>query len=270
MLAALQDQLTRRPGSPFFADLNRRAPPSRRYMIATTARSGSTFLCARISEYARLGFPMEFLNESYVAQFDALFPSPSLSDFEAFVVGSFTSKQGVFGLKTDWWRFQQARELQAMQALVRPLDLIVKLYREDFVAQAVSLALAVATQVWHSRDASLAPLEALHEAVPFDAEAIKEHAANILNQEYLWREYIETAGAPCLALSYETVSRDVDGAVAQIAAALGARLGPVPPSANVISRQQTRVSRLWVERFNSECGDYVSYWRDHRGRVTAA
>jgi LPS sulfotransferase NodH len=270
MLAALKDQLSRRPSSPFFAALDPGWTPQRRYLIATTARSGSTFLCARISEYARLGFPMEFLNESYIAQFEALFPSPSLGDFEAFVSAYFTSEEGVFGLKTDWWRFQQARELEALQALVRPLDLIVHLYREDFVAQAVSLALAVATQVWHSRDTTLAPLETMHEAVAFDATAIREHAANILNQEYLWRRFIEAEGVPCLDLAYEAVSRDVDAAVGAIAGALGLRLGPGPPSANAIQRQQTATSRAWVDRFNAECADFVGHWRENRGRDTAA
>ena len=42
------------------------------------------------------------------------------------------------------------------------------------------------------------------------------------------------------------------------------------PSANVIRRQQTAVSRLWIDRFNAECADFVGYWRDHRGLATAA
>src|SRR3954463_4499536 len=90
MLTLLRDRLAQRPPSPFFSTYAGAQPPDRRYLIATTARSGSTFLRARIADYGELGFPMEFLNESYVAEFDRLFPSPSLQDLESYVAASFT------------------------------------------------------------------------------------------------------------------------------------------------------------------------------------
>ncbi|MET0273331.1 MAG: Stf0 family sulfotransferase, partial [Phenylobacterium sp.] len=213
MLNSLRDRLGARPASPFFARLRADAAPTRRYVIATTARTGSTFLCSRIADYEKLGFPMEFLNESYISEFDRLFPNPSLQDFERFVGQSFSSADGVFGLKTDWWRFQMAQQMHMFDSLLEPLDLIVHLRREDFVAQAVSLTLAVETDLWHERDATGRNLEASHGKLEFNARTIKANARNILNQEYHWRRYFEHAEAPVIEMTYESVTHDVDSAI---------------------------------------------------------
>ena len=270
MLDSLKDRLQARPASPFFARLAGGAAPQRRYLIATTARTGSTFLCARIADYGQLGFPMEFLNESYISEFDRLFPNPSLVDFERFVGQSFSSANGVFGLKTDYWRFQMARQMQLFDSLLQPLDLIVHLRREDFVAQAVSLALAVESDVWHERDTATGGVDAAHALARFDAGAIKAHARNILNQEYHWRQYIARADTPAIDMTYEDVTKDVDGAVRALADAFRVRLRPRPRASNAIRQARSGVAQAWADRFREDCEDFVAFWTEYRGLITAA
>jgi trehalose 2-sulfotransferase len=271
MLTLLRDRLAGRPPSPFFATYAGAQPPAKRYLIATTARSGSTFLCARIADYGELGFPMEFLNESYVAEFDRLFPNPSLEDLEHYVAASFTSRSGIFGVKTDWWRFQEARNLGFLDGLVgKPFDLVVHLRRRDFVAQAVSLALAVETDVWHGRDVHQDDLQAWHQGVGYDAKKLEGHARNILNQEYYWRGYIESSGAPHIEMDYEDVARDVDGAIKAVAEAFRVRVTVRPPRSEAIRQARSDVARRWRDRFAEECGDFVAFWTKHRGLISAA
>jgi hypothetical protein len=81
VLERLSAALLGRPPSPFFARNRGGARAARPYLVATAGRSGSTFLCARIAEYAELGFPREFLNESFLAEFDRIFPNPNLADY---------------------------------------------------------------------------------------------------------------------------------------------------------------------------------------------
>jgi LPS sulfotransferase NodH len=269
VLELLRDRLGGRPPSPFFARVAP-AAPVRRYLIATSARSGSTFLCARIADYAELGFPMEFINESYISEFDRLFPNPSLEDYERYITASFASQQGIFGLKTDWWRFREARSLGVFDKLLDPLDLIVHLRREDFVAQAVSLALAVETDVWHGRDVHERPLDEWHGQVAYDAAKVKAHARNILNQEYHWRRFITETGAPALDLVYEEVAKDVDSAIRGIAEAFDLRLGSKPKPADAIRQARSGAARAWCERFREECEDFVAFWTEYRGLITAA
>lgn len=267
MLNWVSERLSKREDNPFFARLPA-GHPVRRYMIATTGRTGSTLLCSRISEYGGLGFPNEFLNESYISEFDRLFPNPSLADFERYVGAAFTSPDGVFGLKTDWWRFWNARELDLFRSLYEPLDLIVHLRREDFVGQSVSLALAKQTQAWHARDLGGATIEERHSAVVYDARALKHEARNILNQEYHWRRFFGTVESPVMEMTYEDLSRDVDRSVQAIADAFDLRL-PKRNSRPVIEKARSSVAEAWRDRFLQECADFVGFWTEHRGLISA-
>lgn len=269
MLDLLRDRLAKRPSSPFFAGLAAQRP-TKRYLIATTGRSGSTFLCSRIADYGELGFPMEFLNESYISEFDRLFPSPSLEDYERYVTGSFASRQGIFGVKTDWWRFHEARKLGLFRTLTEPLDLIVHLKRDDFVAQAVSLALAVETNVWHDRDVHSESLDAWHANCVYDPGKLKAHARNLVNQEYHWRNFIAEAGAPSIELVYEDVAKDVDSAIRSLANAFDLRLGDNPPKAEAVRQANSAVAREWAARFREDCEDFIEFWSEYRGLITAA
>ena len=51
----------------------------------------------------------------------------------------------------------------------------------------------------------------------FDARKIKTHVRNILNQEFYWRQYFAAAEAPVIEMTYENVTRDVDGAIQALA-----------------------------------------------------
>ena len=269
MLELLRDRLEGRPSSPFFARLAA-AQPKKRYLIATSARSGSTFFCARIADYGELGFPMEFLNESYISEFDRLFPHPNLEDYERYITGSFASRQGIFGIKTDWWRFQEARSLGLFETLLDPIDLIVHLRRDDFVAQAVSLALAVESNVWHERDVNTANLDPWHEKVGYDPAKVKVHARNILNQEYHWRRFIAQGGTPAMDLFYEDVAQDVDAAIRNLANAFDMRLGVRPERSDGIRQAKSSIAQQWCERFREECADFVEFWTEYRGLITAS
>lgn len=269
MLDLLRDKLGRRPASRFFAGVEA-APVRKRYIIATSARSGSTFFCSRIADYGDLGFPMEFLNESYISEFDRIFPNPNLADYERYVTSAFASRSGILGVKTDWWRFDEARRLGLFGALLDPVDLIVHLRREDFVAQAVSLALAVQTDVWHDRDVLAGSVDERHAQATYDARAIKAHARHLLNQEYYWNRYIAETHAPAIDLCYEQISRDVDGAIQSLADAFDLRLDKAPKPSDAIRQSRSGVSRAWCERFREECGDFVDFWTEYRGLITAA
>lgn len=268
MLAWLSERLGRREDNPFFARVPGR-DPVKRYLIATTGRTGSTLLCSRIAEYGGLGFPNEFLNESYIAEFDRLFPNPSLGDFERYVAHAFSSAEGVFGMKTDWWRFREARRLELFRSFYEPLDLIVHLKREDFVGQAVSLALANETQVWHTRDLAGSTLETRHAGVVYQASEIKAQARNILNQEYHWRRYFAETQAPIMELTYEELAGDVDKSIRAIADAFDLRLSS-RNSRPVIEKARSSVAEAWRDRFLEECEDFVGFWTEYRGLISAA
>jgi LPS sulfotransferase NodH len=269
LLQRIKESLGARPPSPFFSrDFGGRRP-QKRYLIATTGRSGSTLLCKRIADHGVLGFPMEFLNESYIGEFDRLFPNPNLDDYCNYVTGAFTSTSHVFGLKTDWWRFRIAREEGLVDELLGEIDLIVHLRRRDFVAQAVSLSLAIETGIWHNRDIGAERLDEGHASTTYDAEAIKRHARNILNQEFHWRRFIETAGVPCMELIYEDIVGDVDAVVRQVAEGLDVSIQASPPASDAVRPTRSEASKSFQRRFHEECEDFVAFWNEYRGVISA-
>ncbi|MBI1197411.1 MAG: hypothetical protein GC203_06070 [Phenylobacterium sp.] len=264
----LHDRLAGREHNSFYD----RLPPGRvetRYLIATAGRAGSTLLCSRIGEYGVLGFPDEFLNEAFVERLDLVFPQPNLDDFEAYVSARFVSPNGVFGLKSDWWRFDAARRHDLCRSFYEPLDLVVYLWRDDFVAQAVSYTLAVETQQWHARDAVDGDLETAQREVPYDGDKVETAARNILNQEHMWSRFLAGCDAPVIRLSYEALTADPDEAVARIGETLGVDLPP-REAAPRMRKGRSGVGREWRERFAAERGEFIRFWNEHRGTMTAS
>jgi LPS sulfotransferase NodH len=270
VLAELNDRMARRPPSPFFAQVAQRPAPTRRYLVATSPRTGSPGLCARIAEYGVLGFPMGFLNPDYIGQFDRLFPNPSRDDFEAYVQRVFAGSGGdVFGMKVDWWHFHEARQLGAFGGLAAAPDVAVHLRREDFVAQAASYALAVKTGVWADED-RVAPDDVARLQDAYDRGEIARRVRDLLNQEYHWRRYFRTRPElPVIETTSEQVAADPDAVVARIAEAFGIALPP-PPNRRPEPPEPCPVIEAWTARFEAECESFVDFWREFRGLISAA
>jgi LPS sulfotransferase NodH len=270
ILERLSADLLSRPPSPFFARGRNGVRAERAYLVATPGRAGSTFLCARIAEYGTLGFPREFLNESFLAEFDRIFPNPNLQDYEAFVLNDFASENGVFGVKSDWWRFQEARKLGLLNRVLDELELIVFLRRRDYVAQAVSGVLAAESGVWHGHEVMQDDLDPWHSAVAYDREKIERAARSILDEEFHWSRFIQRSGAPTLEFDYEDVSADVDAKIGVIAEALGVDAEPPAGRANTVRKGRSKTAVEWRDRFREESRGFLSFWEKNRGLMTAS
>jgi hypothetical protein len=70
-------------------------------------------------------------------------------------------------------------------------------------------------------------------------------------------------------MSYEEVARDVDGGVQAIADAFNLRLGR-RASEPKMEKGGSPTAAAWCDRFLEECDDFVAFWREHRGLITAA
>lgn len=129
-------------------------------VVATTARSGSTLLCATLREVGGFGNPDEYLNLMR-SDFDAVPGKVSRASSEDVSVrmrrwleGDFRD-EGVDAIKLMWTNFADWRTLhpEALPAKLREARWIF-LRRRDKIAQAVSLTRAKQTGQWHfeSRD----------------------------------------------------------------------------------------------------------------------
>jgi LPS sulfotransferase NodH len=194
----------------------RDAPPARRLVIASTARSGSYLLCRQLFR-AGLGVPTEYLRAQTMrelAQRWALPPGDQAYLRE--VERRRTADNGVFATKLQP-QHVHAHPV-ALDRWFARADLVVVLTRDDRLAQAASWLVSLATGYWSS-DATRGPRMpgAEIDDVPF-----ARRLAAQLERENRWIEATcSSLGRPTLTLAYETLVRDQPGAIA----AIGGRLG---------------------------------------------
>ncbi len=260
----------RLPPHPFYSHQTTVTPRSK-YLIAITPRSGSTLLAQQLSRRYGLGHPGEFLNEGFIANFEHLFPTPNLADFQRFLLNSFTSPEGIFGFKADWFRYARARELEYLPRVYENIDLYIFMRRRDFVGQAVSLAIAMQSGIWHESNIRFERSETVYAGLVYDEDMIAGNVLSLMEQEYGWTNYFETVSARVIPVFYEDVATSLDTILFQIGAALGAM--PVEEAARnfaaAMKPTPSRVNAEWRQRFLDRRSDLVDHWTPRRGRVSA-
>ncbi len=241
-------------------------------MIAVTPRSGSTLLAQELSRRYGLGHPGEFLNEGFIANFEHLFPTPSLSDFQRFLLNNFTSTEGIFGLKADWFRYERARELEYLPRIYENIDLYIYVRRRDFVGQAVSLAVAMQSGVWHETNFRFLPADKVYANLAYDEAMITDNVRSLMSQEFGWESYFRRTSAQVIPLFYEDVAASMDEVLPRIGEALGAWPVVAAPSRSfgaMMKPTPSRVNSDWRARYLERQGALVDHWQAHRGLASA-
>ena len=229
-------------------DFNHRVPLRKSYIVASSYRSGSNYLCWELWRTSILGAPVEFLNP-----YDALpvlmnrFKAVSPADYISKLLAHRTSRNGVFGLKTHFHHFEAfLKQYPTLLDALAPVTFI-HLSRRDKIAQAVSMAKALQTDFWTSRIQS--------ERVPpqYDRELIAKCLDEIKLQDLNWPLWFEKHGITPFPVMYEDFVADPPGVVHSIQKLLGVEDDEraevnVPPTKS----QSDDTNRMWIERFRRE------------------
>jgi LPS sulfotransferase NodH len=265
LLSELIQERRSRPSNPYYRSVPK-LTPRLRYLIAMTPRSGSTLLSRQLSACG-IGHPQEFLNEAFLLRFEELFPNPSLADFEAFVLGHYTSTDGVFGLKTDWTRLNSAQRMDYLPALHSDFDLYIYLTRRDLLSQAISLTVAQQSGVWEEVQARYASPELLYANLAYDEAQIMDNIAALMEHEYQWTKFLQCVKRPVLRLTYEQLTANSDAIIASIGQHLGLSVphAQAAASAAAIEAMPPRVNSEWRLRFLAKHRELVEGWARARG-----
>lgn len=227
-------------------DFNHGVPLAKSYIVASSYRSGSNYLCHELWRTGVLGSPVEFLNPT-----DALpvltnrFKTTSPADYIRKLIAHRTSRNGVFGLKTHFHHFEAfLAQYPALLELLAPVTFI-HLDRRDKVAQAVSMAKALQTDFWTSR------IESERVAPQYDYELIAKCLDDVVLQEQSWPRWFQKHGITPFKVQYEELTADTPGVVRRIVDLLGvagdeADTVRVPP----MKRQGDETNKSWIERFH--------------------
>jgi LPS sulfotransferase NodH len=213
----------------------RAVPPAHRIAICSTPRSGSYLLCRQMIN-AGLGIPHEYFRSATLARLPARY-GVDPSDVDAYVTAleaRRTTDNGVFASKLQWLQLSDRPALR--ERVLARADVIVFLYRQDVVAQAVSWQVSLATGFW-SFDATPGPhgpgvsLERTDQTLSLLEELVA--------QNRVWERILAELGRPVLRVPYEAYARDQGAVLRHLAADLS-----LPPGAWTLPPAEGRASRL--------------------------
>ena len=235
--------------------------PRFRYLICSSPRTGSSLLAAGLRRTGEAGTPHEYFNGRYVEAYRRRIGDPGLGlgAYQDFLLRHRCTANGVFGAKMHFDQLQAlARNRAAQNAFLAPFDRLILTRRANQVAQAVSFARALATDIWNVQTEDQAAA-ARRTPAAYDHAAIARALAMVAAQDAAWISLSEAIGRPFLTVPYEVLCRNFPAALAAAAAHLD-----IPPPRDGIgisdefSKLGDETNLDWERRFRAESGQVMA------------
>jgi trehalose 2-sulfotransferase len=228
------------------------------YVICTTPRSGSNFLCEVLQTSAVAGRPDEYLWDPPAGH-----ERWSVSEIRSYVERihqAGTTPNGIFGIKIMWsylgdWipRFAALAgrdELSPPEALtaVFPNVRYIWLTRRDKVRQGISFHRAIETKRWRSTD----PDDGSTSGPAFDFAAIGYLVKLAISEDRAWETFFREHGIEPLVVVYEDLEQSPALVAERILQFL--QLSPLAPALPRSWRHQRQADGLtedWVRQYQA-------------------
>jgi LPS sulfotransferase NodH len=245
------------------------------YIICGTPRTGSTLLCDLLSATKTLGSPDSFYRRQIISWWAEQWnlPDPDAIGEQEFniaylnaVVRAGKSGTAIFGLRL---MRENLDELSAILDQIFPqlpsdrarLEsafggiLYIHLFRENKLAQAVSLVKAEQTGLWHiAPDGTEIERLAPPQEPQYDFERIKHEVARLENYDAAWNSWFAEQRIVPLRVSYESLSADPAAALTRICEALGVQSPSADKVRPGVARLSDETSLEWMRRYHMDLG----------------
>lgn len=218
------------------------------YLIASSARSGSHFLANLLFQTGQLGSPLEYLHPKHFKTWQEILGVPPKATLRA-IARRRTGPSGWFGLKAHWPQFADLLD-EATSAEAPRITHFIRLTREDYIAQAVSMEIARQSGAWISYHTAGA------EEPQYDFQAIYLVCKNLQAEDAAWNSYFDEHQIVPHRLTYEDLVAAPEEAVRGILDFLS-----VPHDLRAVrtqdgpQRQMTQRNTQWCKRFRAEALD---------------
>lgn len=213
-----------------------------RYVIVSSPRTGSNYVCARLNNFRdSLGLPMEYIHRDALAEIGARSlgkdGGPTVGPPTQVDVGDYmkalerrrTTADGYFGLKLQPAQLLSMTGGNVDQAatFLRKFDKLVVMLRKDKLAQAISGAIAQSTGQWFNFGEELVVAK---ERVVTLFPLIAKHLGAYLAEEALVKAVAaRLADKPSLVVYHENLMEDPEALTRQIVTFLAPGLTALPP-----------------------------------------
>lgn len=186
----------------FHRDMRERVGARQTYCIFFTPRSGSSWLTDVISSSRKMGRPEEYFNPNFVPNIASRINADNITNYTKMAKRHLHSG-GVFGFEVTYYQILKAVGEEVFSQLFPNTTKSFYLLREDIVLQAVSLAKAVKTSVFHSVSASDDQIQAADATFVYDGDEIDRWLEHILDQEKKFQGFFSAYGYQPERISYE-------------------------------------------------------------------
>lgn len=227
--------------------------PRRRYVIAMTPRSGSSYLCSVLEATRRLGSPGEYLNKDFIPKILKTIPGSTAAEYFMNLEKVKKSRNGVYGFKASWFQFEGFLNTINDSECLDSYRYIY-LTRRNLAAQAVSLYKATASNVFHTNVTHDESSKHALDLLQYDFTKINQWYKHIAQQEKGWRDYfLNSRISPCY-VTYEEIDEDIEAVVKRIAHYVGVHPDKVsmPEKPSVFKKVSDSRNMEWACRFMLE------------------
>ena len=212
------------------------------YLIASTPRSGSHYLGHLMCGTGVLGSPLEYFHPKHLEKWKAKFGA---TEFEEVLSGLFmvrTSPSGWFGVKAHWSQFEPIAKNPAQLSSLG-CSKYIRIFRNDTLAQAISLVIARKTSAWIS-------FHQVRKQPKYDFQAIQIALAEIEAENGKWEAFFQERGVDPLIVEYENLCKKPADVVNNIMSYfnLDAESNKVSPTPRP-ERQSTPLNFEWKQRY---------------------
>ncbi|PPQ39239.1 Stf0 family sulfotransferase [Rhodopila globiformis] len=229
------------------------APADRCAVVIFTPRSGSSWLTKIVAATNKLGFLEEYINPDFVREVALRMHATQQAVLLAMLKRQARTDNGVFTMEARAVDIEIFGEDEFFDALGGNIVTFM-LWRDNIVAQGISLYRAVTTGYYHSTDAAARPPD-------YDADKIAEWMQHIVQTENENLSLIERRNLHPRFLRYEDIVRDCRTTLAIFADALRVVLVEGDFDANRTGELQ-KVGDEWnrdaEQRFRKERRDF--FW----------
>lgn len=221
----------------------------RGYALCGEPRSGTTFLKEAIASTGLLGHPFEWFNARFEAELGA---GEDLIDM---MLGRATSPNGVYGLKIFSEHARSAARCRWASRL--PNLSYVHVTRADLLDQAISLARAIQTSRYQSRD------DEVHSA-SYDRAQITSVMKNLARGQARWSVWFASHGIQPITVTYDEISSAPQAVVTRIAELVGVEGAEIDWSSITARVMRDDTSAEWKQRYlaESDSGDRIGELED--------
>jgi LPS sulfotransferase NodH len=209
----------------------------KRYVLATTSRTGCSYLCSVLNRLC-LGMPAEYFNASTQV-------SENFSKYFSSLITNKVYENEVFGIKLTI-----SNLIPFMQYDNMPFSFYnwawVYVTREDLVDQAISLYLAVHTGGWNSYEPGMPP-----ETVDYSYADILDNLKVIAEDNKRWEMFFSLFGITPLRITYTEIDSNVMGCANRILKKMNLEQDTLFNNSR-LKKQATSINAEFKKRFVNE------------------